>query len=353
MTRLKISEPKRSERVQQALARAARDPRARIGAGAVAVAGAAGAAVAAGKIASDEGERDHGPSRAYRLKRKEAPASGALRIAYGRIDDAIDRIEDHDADPAASVHEARKDLKKLRSLLRLLRPGLSDEIYRRENARFRELGHSLSGARDAEVKLETLAALSRASRDLDGLGDYTAALEGERDRAGAAAADVAGAITELTAARDAVAGWAPDRDWKPAGRGLVRQYRRGRRALAAVRAHPSDEAVHEWRKRSKDLWYHLRILNRAWADALGPLVDEAHELSDLLGDHHDLAVLAADASARPGRFTDGDLPRLEATIRGRQEELLDAALPLGERLYAERPKAFGRRFATYWSLRKR
>src|ERR687888_223363 len=67
---------------------------------------------------------------------------------------------------------------------------------------------------------------------------------------------------------------------------------------AAVRAEPADAAVHEWRKRSKDLWYHLRLLRDGRREVLAPAADRAHELSDLLGDHHDLAVLAEDVKAR-------------------------------------------------------
>jgi CHAD domain-containing protein len=74
--------------------------------------------------------------------------------------------------------------------------------------------------------------------------------------------------------------------------GLERAYRRGRRDLRRVRQDASDEAVHEWRKRVKDLWYQLRLLRNAWPAPLKAASDEAHELSALLGDHHDLAVLA-------------------------------------------------------------
>jgi hypothetical protein len=62
-----------------------------------------------------------------------------------------------DLNPA--VHEARKDLKKLRAVLRLVRDDLGDAVYRSENVRFRDAGRMLSGARDAHVRVETLAAL--------------------------------------------------------------------------------------------------------------------------------------------------------------------------------------------------
>jgi CHAD domain len=130
---------------------------------------------------------------------------------------------------------------------------------------------------------------------------------------------------------------------------MRRAYRRGRKALAAARAERSDAAVHEWRKRSKDLWYHLRLLRDARRDVLSPAADRAHELSDLLGDHHDLAVLAADAKARRIGLSTTSRRALLGAIRHRQGELLAEALPLGEELYAEKPKAFARRLEAYWS----
>ena len=74
-------------------------------------------------------------------------------------------------------------------------------------------------------------------------------------------------------------------------------------------------------------------------------VDQVHGLTDLLGHHHDLAVLARDLHTRAD-LTDRDA--FEIAIQKRQDELLDAALDLGRRLYAEKPKAFRRRTERYW-----
>jgi CHAD domain len=250
MNVLKVGENSPGERVQRAIEHAAHDARARIGAGAAL---AAGAAVAATKLATEAGQNGRGPSRAYRLRRKEDPAAGVRRIAYGRIDDALEHARDHDADPIGSVHEVRKDLKKLRSLLRLLRPSIPKKLYRRENARYRDVGRELADARDADVKLQTLESLRESSGDLEVVEAYAAALDAERGEAGVSSADAELAIAELESARDAISDWGPKDGWRPPGPGFVRAYRRGREALAAVRADPSDEAVHEWRKRSKDL----------------------------------------------------------------------------------------------------
>ena len=57
------------------------------------------------------------------------------------------------------MHEARKDMKKLRALLRLARGELGEDTFRRENACFRDAGRELAGVRDADVMLDTLTSL--------------------------------------------------------------------------------------------------------------------------------------------------------------------------------------------------
>ena len=148
---------------------------------------------------------------------------------------------------------------------------------------------------------------------------------------------------------DGVAEWPlHEVEWSVIGPGLKRSYRRGRNRFRDVRAEVSDEGVHEWRKRVKDLWYHLRLVRNAKKSVLGEAADEAHELSDLLGDHHDLAVLRDDAVERRELFGDGDLESLIASISERQDELAANAISLGERFYARKPKAFERRLRSYW-----
>jgi len=115
--------------------------------------------------------------------------------------------------------------------------------------------------------------------------------------------------------------------------------------MKRVRKKRRNEDVHQWRKRIKDLWYQLRIVRKMWPALLDETADQAHELADLLGDHHDLAVLREDLKAREGL---SDEKALVTAIECRQGELLDAALDLGARLHAEKPKALLRRLSAYW-----
>jgi CHAD domain-containing protein len=296
-------------------------------------------------------EDEAGRSRAYRLERGEGVAEGIRRIGQGRAAHAMERLRAaSDADFAASVHEARKDLKKLRSLLRLVRNGLGKQAYAERSARYRDAGRALSGARDAAVRLETLAALEdRFGDQLPGraIAAFRRELEAERGEASGAAG--------LEAARDLIAEALalgdlrlPDGGWEVLEPGLRRSYRRGRQAMRTTRRDPSAANVHDWRKRIKDLWYHLRLVQESWPALLVPAAEEAHRLSELLGDHHDLAALGQRAGRSPA-FSSAELGSLTARVEAAQEEVLREAAPIAERLYAERPKAFTKRIGSYWA----
>jgi CHAD domain-containing protein len=291
-------------------------------------------------------------AREYRLRLDEPLDAELRRVARGRVEDALAQLRrDARKDLATAVHDTRKDMKKLRSLLRLVRDELGDERYRRENERYRDAARLLASSRDAEVKLQTLAALRERYDDVPTAAELTRALEAERERvAGSSdgdevAARLARAAEAIEAGGETIADWPLDGSgWKLLRAGLERGYRRGQRRMEAVRAEPTPEAVHEWRKRVKDLWYHLRLLQAIWPQALEAQAEAAHELSDLLGDHHDLTLLAEEIRARD----EADGAVLVELVERRQGELLERALPLAERLYAEGPKQFGARLRAYW-----
>ena len=43
---------------------------------------------------------------------------------------------------------------------------------------------------------------------------------------------------------------------------------------------PAPEDFHRWRKRVKDLWYHVSLLARAWPEQMEALAKELKTLSD-------------------------------------------------------------------------
>ncbi len=294
---------------------------------------------------------------AYRLEQKESVGEGIHRIAAEELDAALAQLREELAEnPVTAVHEARKSLKKERALLRLVRGSIPKRAFREENRRLRDAGRRLSSLRDAQVAVQTVDGLADRfvgqvsepafQRLRDAVGTGEPAGDGEAPMEAAAEATA----MDVEQAREALERWAGRADgWESLEPGLARAYVDGRDAFALARRDPTDEHLHEWRKRVKDLWYHQRLLHPLWSGMMEAQADELDELSDLLGDDQDLANLAAtlrsDASVTAGIATDVD-PFFEL-IERRREELVDDALVLGRRVYAERPKAFVRRHRAY------
>lgn len=323
-------------------------------AGAAAGAAAAGAAVAGGKLAHDRFARSK-PSRAYRFKDDEAVPDAIRRIALGRIDHALEELRGKaDSTPEEAVHEARKDMKKLRALLRLVRSELGDRVYRTENACYRDTARQLAGVRDADVMLATLADLEERYGELPGAASrLRPALVAHRFRTSAGSLKPASksAVETLTEARDRVAEWPLETDgFEAFEEGLGRIYRQGRRDFRAAQKLASPEHMHEWRKRGKDLWYHVLLLQEAWKPVISALADEAHELSDRLGDDHDLTVLLEWAHRHAGALDGSDpvLRGFDVILESRRRELQEEAFAYGARLYADKPSVFVGRLEGWW-----
>jgi CHAD domain-containing protein len=297
----------------------------------------------------------------YELKIAEPIDAGVRRIATELIDDAIAQVDNAGENRHEAVHEVRKDCKRLRGLLRLVRP-CAPKLYKTENAFFRDAAASLSGLRDAEAALESYDALLDAFADevdRQGLSPARAALTRHKKHLAENVADLDDRLATFGAhmrdARQRVADWKLPNDdpghggggFGLLGPGLAKTYGRGRDAMEAAYADPSVERFHEWRKRAKYLRYHTRLLRPAWPRLLRRTRSEVKTLSDLLGDDHDLAVLEQVLE----QVLDGDQGRLDvlkALMRQRSAQLRDRAYWLGRRVYAEKPKAFRKRIGSYW-----
>jgi CHAD domain-containing protein len=336
------------ERTARRALEEARDPRK-----AAAVAAAAGTAAAAGigiKRLRDGDARSF-DSDAYRLLKGEPIGPGVRRAILGQVDDAISHLRgDAGVEPAEAVHEARKDMKKVRSALRLVRGEIGDDTWRRENDHYRDIARTLSDFRDAEILVEALDSLTErfgapTEERCAGLREQLGTEAREAHNDGSIERAMASAAAKLSAGRSRVEGLRLDGDgWGLIAPGIHRSYRRGRRRLRAVEEDPSVTNLHELRKRVKDLWYQLRLIRDADAQVVGSLADHAHDLSDHLGDDHDLALLREEVGRRRDAFTvAGHQRNLRELIDRRRGELQFAATSLGERIYAEKPKKFVKR----------
>jgi CHAD domain-containing protein len=295
---------------------------------------------------------------AFQFKVDESVAKGVRRIARDQIDKALDELNGRgDAGLEEIVHGTRKRLKKVRALIRLAGGGLGRKLADREDARFRDAGRPLSDVRDAAVLVQTLDRLAewfagRARQEcISPAREFLLGLKGEVAHRVLDEGNVLAKLVEtLEESRREMKRWevAGD-DWDALEVGVRWIYKRGSGAFHEAMEAPTDEGLHEWRKRVKDLWYALDILQPVRPEYTRRRAEEAHKLADLLGDDHDLAVLRESLSAA---WDGADHPAspevLLPLIEARRAELRRDAFALGPVIYGERPRVFVARIGAYW-----
>lgn len=248
-----------------------------------------------------------------------------------------------------AVHAVRKDLKRVRAMLRLMRPALRSDEYHHANATLRDVARSLSAARDSKVLLDTLQGLpgrSRASSEPAPERALRSHLQRDhahsRDRLRADGASVRRASRSLRAIRRRLTQRPASRyDRTVLSKGLQRVYGRTRAALKRAQARHTVENLHELRKQTKYLWHQLEALTDARTSEDRALIAATHRLADLLGDEHNLAVLQSTVLA--ASMSASSRERLLARIARRRGRLVANALVLAQRIYRDRPAALAKR----------
>jgi CHAD domain-containing protein len=292
------------------------------------------------------------------LKATETVSHGLKRIVRREIDKALKALSAREGvNPVEGVHDARRAFKKIRAILKLARKELGNRVYERENVGYRDAGRPLTEVRDAQVLVETLdkladrfaaevppAAFQQVRDALVANNEATWKRVLDEEDAGSQVADT------LKVARRHIRDWTIAHDsWKALDNGLKSAYGRARKAFATASAEPTVENSHEWRKRVKDLWHQLQILQVMEPGVLEQEANQAHELADVLGDEHDLAVLSQFLTEVPAKFGEpASVAKLLALIVRRRAELQQAANLLGRKVHAERPKEFVARLHDYW-----
>ncbi|MGL4395296.1 MAG: CHAD domain-containing protein [Hyphomicrobium sp.] len=289
---------------------------------------------------------------AFRYKLREPVQKGFRRIAREQITRAITELRG-DAVHPASVHQCRKAMKRLKAHLRLVRGGVSEKTFRAHYDDVSEIADLLAGARAEHVLDETIDNLEqRFGSDVEALLEPLRAHLSSAARppdALLAPADAAKAMQRLAKAEKRFAKIRIKR--KPAfgviADGLEQTYRRARHYQARAYRSGASEDFHELRKAVQWHWRHMALIWRAWPELLSVRIDAAREISQILGDDHDLAMLLVKTQELAPVLGDarGAIDRL---ARARQEELREAAASRVARLFAESPKAFARRMSAYW-----
>lgn len=279
----------------------------------------------------------------YAFKARTGVGHQVRHIVRSQVDKAIAAAKSP-GDFDATVHALRRRCKKLRGILRLVQPNF--DAYATENAAVRDAAGLLGGARDARVMVETLDALSLPA---DEARDYLVVRADRIARDSAAEAPLDGFIRILSDFQTRVDDWSFDANgFDLVGDGLEKTFRQFRRDFEQALETEAAESMHEWRKHAKYHWFHVSLLERSAPDLLTPREKIFDRLGELLGDHHNLAVLEETLRQSPALLQSNTA--IGSAIARRQDELARIAFGLGHQLAAEKPAALRARFEGYWAL---
>lgn len=288
----------------------------------------------------------------------EARLRGEIqRIALERIGSARKGLRKLPDDVDERIHGIRRDLKKLRALLRLVREPLGKSTCKREDRTFRDAARKLAPFRDAAARValvESLrekemnpvsaSAMEAAAKEVRGVYRKTVRKGKVKDAAREADAllkDAEKRVKQWTFEGPPGFGWFRE--------GLEDMYARCRRDLARCLIHPTAENFHDWRKCGKYLRYQIDLMHLASPADLEPAEKKLHALTDLLGSHHDLAVLGETLEPlADGTLDDAELWAIHQFLESENRSLMKRCWASGRRLFAETTEVFIGRIGGYW-----
>ena len=251
------------------------------------------------------------------------------------------------------IHEQRKRCKRLRGLLRIVRPNLGT-TYRAENIFFRDLSRRLSGIRDQHAAVETLEKLKLKYKKKplhQDIQSLISTIELKEDRA-----ESLRLITEfkeeINSSFTRINNWEiTSKGFDALSGGIRKTYNRGRIAMQQAFINPTAENYHEWRKRVKYHYYHLELLIPIWRKVVRSYTNEVHSLSEKLGYDHDLCLLADSlTNSKFQSIDDQTTQRILEAIMKEQEKLRRDIGILGKKIYAEKSAAIVNKLGSWWDI---
>src|SRR5262249_24261035 len=91
----------------------------------------------------------------FELNADDSLRKSLRRMVRKQVGNALEeRTGPHQGPRDVVVHDARKGLKRVRAVLRLVRPVIGEKVFQRENTCFRDAARPLTEVRDARILVE-------------------------------------------------------------------------------------------------------------------------------------------------------------------------------------------------------
>ena len=286
------------------------------------------------------------------LHADEPLRAGLLRVGDDLIQNALDHIRSPASDQGEDVHLVRVTIKRLRAMLRLIRPVIGKTVFDRGNTRLRNAARRLSSARDSVVARQTLATLALpAGRKRDAV---TAALAGFKQD-GEAEVGIRKTMNRLALAleetkRNLHRIRVSEHEWKAVEPGLRQLHSQCRKRMERALGQGDDKAFHKWRIRVKSLYYGLQMLQGVWSERMDKMLADLGRLQKEIGADHDLVVLKRSMRETPDAFQGtGTVEQVVDSLDDKSKKLRRVIEPLGRAIFDQTSRDFVRELGQRWN----
>jgi len=257
-----------------------------------------------------------------------------------------------------AVHDIRKASKRIRAVLRMLRPDLPPEIYLRENVFLKEISRKLAVARNFHVFEDEFENI--VSAGIIELSDKTVKLitqhlkEKKTDSfellTGLAIFHSIATKTQEVKLRFLevdLSMLGPHTVYK----GIGKVFAWGQKQMVHSQQFPTDENLHELRKRIKTLMYLVKLIKDVSPEFFNGYFKGLKSASLALGEDHNMAELGDYLDTLEDEIIPADEKlKLESYISSQRQQIQLEVWPEIAKLYTGQAGEFSKRVKAYWLL---
>lgn len=286
------------------------------------------------------------------LRIKSYPISKELySICDSVIENSLSEIKQRNIDDDILIHTLRKRVKFLRTILKLVRNGIDEQFYRKNNFILRDLNRRSALLRNYS------ALIIICSKDLKDNADEAHPLKNLLSRLQSDFNVIKGSIDYSTLYHQQEVTLNRFRSnfhkskmiklrFATIKNGLDKIYSDASSLLIISKKKPDESNLHEWRKSVKDLYHCISVLSPIREKIYNRYAKDLKQLSDLLGELHDYFELQHYVYSLDKTSTNLEL--INAHIERSKSSLRKKSFRLGKKLFKEKPGTFGERFKKYY-----
>lgn len=271
------------------------------------------------------------------------------------IDNSLSEIKQRKTEEDILIHTFRKRIKFLRTIIKLVRSGIGEEFYKKNNLILRDLNRRSALLRNFSA---LIILCSEANKDNAGtlhpLNNILSLLQADfnkiKENIDYSALFHHQKVTLHRFRANLYKSKILKLRFPTIKKGLEKIYSDASELLNISKKNPNESNLHEWRKSVKDLYHCISVLSPIKPKIYDPYAIELKKLSDLLGELHDYFELQHYVLSKNKEEIDPEL--INVHIEKSKSALRKKSFRLGKKLFKDKPHSFGGRFKKYYSLYK-